>query len=276
LGRFVQPDSLVPDYFNPLDWDRYAYSRNNPINYNDPDGHCPLLLSMGVGAAIGGMVGAISYFSTNLSSFNSGEYWTAVGAGAVTGALIGSGVGILAMPEVAAAGGATIAIANTLIGTGSGATGSGLGYILTTPNGFETNDFLTTTAIGGAVGGVSANVGTGLAGAAIKEGVYIVGSEVQYALTTDQWSVEGAKGAAVSGAISGAFDVFPSLALEGMKPPLVGQGISPYAKEALKKEFTRQLAGYKVVEGLNGLATGTASTILSVGVNYVRNKVEAR
>lgn len=257
-------------------WDRYAYSRNNPVNYIDPDGHCPLLISMGVGAAIGGMVGAISYFSTNLSSFDSGEYWTAVGAGAVTGALIGSGVGILAMPEVAAAGGATIAIANTLIGAGSGAAGSGLGYTLSTPNGFETDDFLTTTAVGGAVGGVSANVGTGLAGAAIKEGVYIVGSEVQYGLTTDQWSVEGAKGAALSGAISGAFDVFPSLALEGMKPPLVGQGINPYANEALKREFARQLAGYKVVEGLNGLATGTASTILSAGVNYVRSKLEAR
>jgi RHS repeat-associated protein len=39
LGRFIQPDSLVPDYFNPLDWDRYSYVRNNPINNADPTGH---------------------------------------------------------------------------------------------------------------------------------------------------------------------------------------------------------------------------------------------
>jgi hypothetical protein len=194
----------------------------------------------------------------------------------VTGALIGSGVGILAMPQVAAAGGATIAIANTLIGAGSGAAGAGFGYTLTTPNGFETNDFLTTTAVGGAVGGVSSNAGTGLAGAGIKASAYIIGSEVQYALTTDQWSIEGAKGAAISGLISGAFDVFPSLALEGMKPPLVGIGISPYANDALKMEFARQLTGYKFVEGLNGVATGASSTFLSAGVNYVRNKLEVR
>jgi len=39
LGRFVQPDSLIPDYYNTLDWDRYSYGRNNPIRYRDPSGH---------------------------------------------------------------------------------------------------------------------------------------------------------------------------------------------------------------------------------------------
>jgi hypothetical protein len=35
----VQPDSIVPDFGNPLDWDRYTYARNNPVLYNDPTGH---------------------------------------------------------------------------------------------------------------------------------------------------------------------------------------------------------------------------------------------
>jgi RHS repeat-associated protein len=41
LGRFSQPDSMVPDAGNPLDWDRYAYVRNNPAVYTDLSGHKP-------------------------------------------------------------------------------------------------------------------------------------------------------------------------------------------------------------------------------------------
>ncbi len=39
LGRFIQADTVVPGVGNPVAWDRYAYSGNNPINYNDPTGH---------------------------------------------------------------------------------------------------------------------------------------------------------------------------------------------------------------------------------------------
>jgi hypothetical protein len=35
----VQPDDIIPDPYNPKDWDRYAYVRNSPINHNDPSGH---------------------------------------------------------------------------------------------------------------------------------------------------------------------------------------------------------------------------------------------
>ncbi|MCL4272242.1 MAG: RHS repeat-associated core domain-containing protein [Anaerolineales bacterium] len=37
LGRFSQADPIVPDGIQGLD--RYAYSRNNPVNYIDPTGH---------------------------------------------------------------------------------------------------------------------------------------------------------------------------------------------------------------------------------------------
>jgi RHS repeat-associated protein len=39
LGRFISPDSLIPEPGDPLAYDRYAYSNNNPINYSDPTGH---------------------------------------------------------------------------------------------------------------------------------------------------------------------------------------------------------------------------------------------
>lgn len=39
LGRFTSADTIIPQLGNPQDWDRYSYTRNNPINYIDPSGH---------------------------------------------------------------------------------------------------------------------------------------------------------------------------------------------------------------------------------------------
>jgi len=41
LGRFVSADTIVPEAGNPQDFNRYAYVRNNPLNYRDPSGHAP-------------------------------------------------------------------------------------------------------------------------------------------------------------------------------------------------------------------------------------------
>jgi hypothetical protein len=40
LGRFIKPDTIIPDPSNSQGWDRYSYALNNPIRYNDPTGHC--------------------------------------------------------------------------------------------------------------------------------------------------------------------------------------------------------------------------------------------
>jgi RHS repeat-associated protein len=40
--EFIQPDSIIPDQFNPQALNRYSYVYNNPINKSDPDGHCGL------------------------------------------------------------------------------------------------------------------------------------------------------------------------------------------------------------------------------------------
>jgi RHS repeat-associated protein len=38
LGRFIQPDTIIPDLSNPQSYNRYSYVCNNPINRNDPLG----------------------------------------------------------------------------------------------------------------------------------------------------------------------------------------------------------------------------------------------
>ncbi|KAA3644794.1 MAG: hypothetical protein DWQ07_15420 [Chloroflexi bacterium] len=43
LGRFTQPDSIVPNFFNPQSLNRYSYTYNNPIIYTDPTGHIPMI-----------------------------------------------------------------------------------------------------------------------------------------------------------------------------------------------------------------------------------------
>ena len=39
LGRWAQPDSIIPNPYNPQSWDRFGYVLNNPVRYNDPSGH---------------------------------------------------------------------------------------------------------------------------------------------------------------------------------------------------------------------------------------------
>ena len=39
LGKFVQADTIVPEPGDPQSLNRYAYTLNNPVKYNDPSGH---------------------------------------------------------------------------------------------------------------------------------------------------------------------------------------------------------------------------------------------
>lgn len=39
FGIFPQPDSLLPDVYDPQQLNRYAFERNNPYRYVDPSGH---------------------------------------------------------------------------------------------------------------------------------------------------------------------------------------------------------------------------------------------
>ncbi len=39
VGRFISPDSIVPEPIEPQSYNRYSYTRNSPINLIDPTGH---------------------------------------------------------------------------------------------------------------------------------------------------------------------------------------------------------------------------------------------
>ena len=41
LGTFISPDTLVPDPGRAGDFNRFAYTRNNPLKFSDPTGHRP-------------------------------------------------------------------------------------------------------------------------------------------------------------------------------------------------------------------------------------------
>ncbi|MCP4089016.1 MAG: RHS repeat-associated core domain-containing protein [Gammaproteobacteria bacterium] len=42
LGHFAQPDTIVPSPGDPQNLNRYSYTRNNPLRYTDPSGHCAI------------------------------------------------------------------------------------------------------------------------------------------------------------------------------------------------------------------------------------------
>ena len=52
-ARFTQPDSLLPDVYDPQQLNKYAFERNNPYKYADEDGHLafPLIILAVIGAA---------------------------------------------------------------------------------------------------------------------------------------------------------------------------------------------------------------------------------
>jgi RHS repeat-associated protein len=39
LARFMQPDDIIQDIFNPQSYNRYSYCVNNPLRFTDPSGH---------------------------------------------------------------------------------------------------------------------------------------------------------------------------------------------------------------------------------------------
>jgi len=120
LSRWIQPDSLIPEITQGVQaWDRFAYVNNSPVMFNDPSGHCLLLCTIIIGAAVGAIVGAVGYTAFTIATgteFNAGNMLLTTGAGAAVGAIIGSGVGLVVAAEAAVGTGTTLETANIACG----------------------------------------------------------------------------------------------------------------------------------------------------------------
>lgn len=174
LGRFIQPDTVVPDAKDLQAYNRYSYVRNNPLKYVDPSGH-----SFGswfkklFGAFIGALLAVVSGFA--LAPLV-GAYWAGVIAGTVGGLISG-----------AITGGLKGALLGGLFGALSGAVFGGLNI------GLEKLGIADQWARAGILAGVGAGLsaatggwqglvifGAGLAGAAAGYGIgKPIGARVQ-------------------------------------------------------------------------------------------------
>ena len=101
LGRFLSPDTMVPDPINPQALNRYAYAYNNPISNIDPTGHVPVVAAVlaavaaygteyFVVAVIGAAITTVGYLAEDPVLMTIGGILTGF-AGGANGLLLGGG-----------------------------------------------------------------------------------------------------------------------------------------------------------------------------------------
>jgi RHS repeat-associated protein len=174
LGRFISPDTIVPEPGNPQSFNRYSYVYNNPLRYVDPEGHfaiLPLLVTGAVGALVGATVDVAKQLLVDQKDWEEIN-WAEVGGAAAGGFVAGATLGL-------APAGASIWLMFGLGGLGSAAasqvqavTQAGLEeYLGTNPQGSFIEQAMdlgfldpTTILVNFAVGAVMGSVGTKLSG----------------------------------------------------------------------------------------------------------------
>jgi RHS repeat-associated protein len=179
VGRFLQPDTIVPSAANPQDLNRFSYARNNALYYTDPSGHWVHIV---IGAAVGAGIG----------------YGVQV-----AGNVYNAGLTVQAFTDVdlvkIAAGGAAGAVGAATFGVGAAVLGTGWGATLAT----------------GAVSGVASGQASRLAvnvlvGQPLTEGLLDPRD-----IAVD--AVAGAAGAGVAKALGGARAGRPSKAVDAVQ-----------------------------------------------------------
>jgi RHS repeat-associated protein len=158
LGRFISPDSIVPEPGNPQSLNRYSYVGNNPVNRIDPSGHSWLSkFFRSVPRSLPGM-----FVQSFVTAITLNPVLGAAAGGAVNMALYGGNLG--RNIGISVAGGAIAGAAYLVAGPLGGALGAQFGEFA--------GGLATAALMGAAVGGASAaiaggNILEGIAGGAI-------------------------------------------------------------------------------------------------------------
>jgi hypothetical protein len=143
LGRFLEADPYVADGTYSQDFNRYAYARNNPFVYTDPNGEW---VQLAIGAVIGGFSG------WRIGKAQGAKGWDM--AGYILG---GAGIGALS-------GGAAVGV--SALGGGAMLAGAAAGTVAGGGFGGLATDWDARSMLNGALaGGVGGLVGGGIAGA---------------------------------------------------------------------------------------------------------------
>ncbi len=122
LGRFTTADP-APRQATDAYTSAYAYAENLPTTLSDPSGRCPICISMGIGAVLGGVIeGGIYAYTTENTTW--GGLAQAAGRGALIGAVGGAimpGAGNLAARSLSLTGARSVAVSagvNAAVGAG--------------------------------------------------------------------------------------------------------------------------------------------------------------
>ena len=140
----------------------YAYCFNNPINYTDSHGEAVNLVAGGIGAGVGGVVGAVGYTFFHEGDWSWSQFIGSTAGGAATGGVAGLTLGTSLIAQAGFAGGIAVGAGSSLAGY---ATEVGTSQIITKLGGQEnwgiakewsTSEALGATALGGLTGGIQA------------------------------------------------------------------------------------------------------------------------